>query len=973
MKRNRFLIICVSMSCWLALLSPQWSTVFSQTESLPVAPALQEIAPIDSLDRTRLSFEEKLKYYLNEKTQHVIEELSARETQLLQLVQNIHHEIALRGREGIRQDDPGFEDVEGPRQILIQEYSEELTQLLKIFEEMQRLQKVAEYSGSLDNQLQILDSKAQVAAALEDRALYKKGIYTPERVTGMVDEYTTELDSLLNMYDALEKMRIAAEAKNDAALLNDIQVQKGDLLKVLSQWGNLGPLSEEDFLRIKLEMGQVQKVVQEVQKTERENLGSETQQLRALQNEILGSIDQTIMSLMTPYASALPVNPTVTEFIDAWKSERLVDIEARLTEYKIIWQNLIASGSETQRDRMLSAEINSALLSYSEDRFLTAEYQFLDVIDHFQLFYSNLIPVKYYIAESKLHREAYDAAKDYYQAIISHPIPTPYRVESLVRMMQYEEKLGTTANFFDFYQQVLANDSLARGELLSYAHFLAANKYFLMSQFDQVEQLLNLIPEASQFHIPRMLLLATVYTNRNDYDRAIPMFQVLSDIKNYPWSDLQAAIIRNTALLRLGLIHYQRGQYTLAEQILLKVSPGFEKYDQALLARAWAAFREQNYLQSRELAYDLLRNFVTSDYIYEALILAAYCNRQLGDNDTALDSYRYIVRAHGILNLRHQYNQQRTLGLAQLKELQKLEANALDKRQIGLYENVNRMRNDLNDFLFKLREKGDSGSELIQDYYDERVSVVERMFELDEIVAWAQSVNRIDLLAKAEEQRNRLFQVVESFRADDQISNTAFLMDFPQVAKEASQLYRSDRWSNVLSDLNMEKHRIELAIKQIDDYQFMLRGGTGVRLNMEMEVLALDINNLRDRLSQLQKAMAEALPQTPKSNLEMWSDYSGFSMSDIVYQERKKRLARIDTTAQNLAIAERLLQFRSEETQRVIKEFEKEIKRLQDDLLSKKIQMEQQAKQRYFDNFYFDNKEVETETWEEQLSRSPSP
>ena len=81
-------------------------------------------------DKTKLEFEEKLRYYLNQKTQQVVDELLAREIQILQMVQLINDEISKRGKDSLVNDKSGFELIHGESDSLATEYSKELDTIL---------------------------------------------------------------------------------------------------------------------------------------------------------------------------------------------------------------------------------------------------------------------------------------------------------------------------------------------------------------------------------------------------------------------------------------------------------------------------------------------------------------------------------------------------------------------------------------------------------------------------------------------------------------------------------------------------------------------------------------------------------------------------------------------------------------------------------------------------------------------------
>ncbi len=939
---------------------------------LTSASHAQQSIPAAEEDKTQVGFDEKLRFYLNDKTQQVVETLLAREIQLLQMVQNVHDEVSARGEKGILSDQPGFQKIYGVEDSLIAQYSAELDSMLNIYAAFQRLQRIAEYAEDTKLWDSVADAKNQISAAMENRRMFPKGIYTPERVGGMVDEYTTELDSLINIFDALERYKVVATARNDREALDTIQNAKGQLLKILSQWGSLGPLTEEDYLKYQNEMQRVQEVSKAIDQTAKTKQTQQAQQLEGVKKDLLNRIDRAVYDLITKSEYAYPAYPTVSDFVDAWKEERLTDAKARLTKYEIMRKGLIERGSDKDRDRMLANEISDALTNYAEGRFRASEFQFLSILDAFGSYYANLIPVKFYLSECRHQRMAYDAAKDGYQEIIQTGGESPYRVEALVRMMQYEQDFGTSAEFFNYYNQVVKDSTQAAKDLLSYAHYLAANKYFENSQFNKAKDALTQIAAGSEFYPPSQLLLGVVYANLDEFDNAIPIFRMLSDKKNYPWTNLNTAYIRNTALLRLGMIHYQRGEFSDALATFDQVSQGFAGFDEALIGQAWANLGMGNYDAAMERTHALLRNYLASNFTYEALVLSAHCKRLLNQPENALNSYRYVVRARGMMDVQSEYDKERGRVLSHVKELNRLESEALEKREVGLYTEIDGLRNQLNEYLLRVKEPGDTGTELLQDYYDERVDVLDQLNELDRIVEWAQSQGRLDVEDKAAKQRARLVKVLETFRGDREVTNTSYLVDFPLAAREANHRYMRENLASAFRDMDLEKRRIEIALNSVKEIS---SEGTPSQpaARTEVEILEADLNNLRDRISQFRKWMVDAKADEPHSNIDHWSDLSGFGISDIIHSQRKEKLAAIDSYATRLKTIDVILTSRRDEIRKIIEGFEDEAKALQNRLLSRKIQLEQMERQSYFDNLYFDNRESEEEAWEERLRQTTEP
>ena len=167
--------------------------------------------------------------------------------------------------------------------------------------------------------------------------------------------------------------------------------------------------------------------------------------------------------------------------------------------------------------------------------------------------------------------------------------------------------------------------------------------------------------------------------------------------------------------------------------------------------------------------------------------------------------------------------------------------------------------------------------------------------------------------------------------------------------------------------MSREKQRIESALDQMKNYQTRLSGSDKLGPKMDLEILGFDIKNLQKHLGQIRKVMVENNYVEPKSNIDYWSDLSGFAMSDIIFKERENKIEQIDTYANRLQVINDILRNRQKELMEKIDDYVTQLKELQDKFLSRKIKLEQLEKDQYFNNVYFDKNDREEESWEDRL------
>ncbi|MBD3374171.1 hypothetical protein GF406_03980 [candidate division KSB1 bacterium] len=909
-----------------------------------------------------IPFEERVRYYLNLQTQETMNELVARELQLLQLVQLVRQEISLRGKDGL----PAFDLVYSLQDSLIREYGQEMVELMTIYDKLSQLQAIAEYGDDLEALQSIAIAKDNVAGLIQDRDLYTKGIYTAERVGGMIDEYTTEMDTLLGIFDTLERLKVLARANNDEKALNEISEQQNQLYKTFSQWKGMGPLSEEDFLRYQIEAKNVHEVAEGLEETAGVTEEEEAREsLRDIKTRLVRELDEDMYDMMIAAGFERQAYPSVPEFIESWQAERLIDVTTKLTEYQVIRNELLINGDQDARERMKTQQITQALLNYADEYYMASEYQLIEVLEIYGNDIKGATAIHFYIGECNYHRMAYDDAKNEYEKVLEIEPVDQYHAEALVRLMQYANDFMGSQQFFQYYQRFLNLAAQADPTLVYYAHFLAANKYFDNRQFSNCQAVLEQIDSDSDFYLPSQLLLAITLINMRDYEKALPVLTFLADKNSYPWTGLNTAYIRNTALIRLGMVHYEQGNYYKAQDVFSRVSQGFQGFDEALIAQAWSYLQTGRYNRAIASSHDLLRNYLASNFTYEALVLSAHCQQLTEQPDQAMNAYRYVVRAHEAMAMQSEFDRERALSTEAIDELEEMERTAIEFKREELYLEINMARDELRDFMAQVREKSDTGTQLIQDYYDERIDILNHIQQLDQVVQWGMEQNREEVVENALKQKDRLLKVLDTFQSDRDIVNTAYLVDYPLAAKEASMDFRRDQFSTVYRDLDLEKRRIENTLDALQQFQDNQELNMHTRMNLEL--LQKDLDQLNERMSKFHKVLKESLPDVPSSQLAYWNDFSGVKLSEMIFAARKERLETIDTYATHLRVIENVLQDRRNELESRLDQFEDQIRALQQRLMDRKIQLEQMERQTYFEKHYFDTRVTEEEDWESRL------
>ncbi|MGQ9852039.1 MAG: tetratricopeptide repeat protein [Candidatus Oleimicrobiaceae bacterium] len=917
-------------------------------------------------------FEERLRQYVAWQSEGFLSWLLAKEKQLVQLIELVTHEGQIRAKEGQPLQELGFSLLCGPGDSLAAAYATEIEQLLAIYDDLRDLS--ASISGE-DLYLweEVAKTRDQIAAALEDRKLYAQVGYTPADLARLISEFSYELDSLLAIYDRLDFLG-RQSAADDPEVRAEIARQKAQIASAVAQIRPPAPVAQrlvDAYLVEADSLVRVLRALDAVAAPEGDSVAVVKETVLRTKWSLLERIDARMVRL-AGYQGPVPGSrPTVSEFLAEWEKERSADLEARFTPYLYAKRRLISKGTDAQRDRMLARELKDALSNYARGDYLLAELQLAAVLEDYGDYYRGLDPVTFYRSECFFVQGYLDAAQAGYQEIVERQPGSDYYGEALLRLMQISGVYGRKGDFYRYFEQLMAGGERAHPQELNRAILLAGQTMFQDGRLEDALQTLAKIPSTSPQWLEARFLSGVIHAAQNRYDDAVAIFSSLAERLTLPWTDQRAVEIRNAALLRLGLIAYQRGEYSRAEEYLARVSSGYAERDRSIIAAAWAAFKQGNYDLALATCQRLVAEFPGSAYAYEALVLAGHCNRILGKGDQALAMHRYVVDAQGVVGIAAQYQAELQRLLAQLQALNRLEREALDRRDMLTYPEVVRLRQALQRSLEGVRYRSNFGVRIVADLGEETQGLLDQIEALGVLVADAQAAGRQDLASEAEKRRFRLLEILSDLQRQPVNLNSSYLVDFPAVAREMERRYRARSIATVVRELEAERNRLTAALQELRQLQD--RGGQApFSARFELELIERRLRGLQNELSRFRMwAVTQPLAQID-SQLQEWADRAGIEMSDARYSSLQDQEAAVAAYANRLAAVNSVLEQRRQALAAHLARLDEQLTALQAEAQARREAQEREERAIYFKTAYFDTTEREQAPPREALPRRPN-
>jgi len=924
-----------------------------------------------------IPYEDRLRFYLDLKTKGFLIEMADKEMILLQTIENVTAEVRQRGIEGIVNDDPGFNVVYQKTQTLTDSYTAELEAMLAMIDEISALSKTLEKERQYGLLEKFQDLKTRLVAALEDRKLYKKALATPSHVTGLMKEYGGEVDSLLRIYNRLEKFRRLAAAKGDTAVLPLVERQKTSLMRMVADLEspdspsvffkeNRGtPDLADAFLKETEQVGALLLELDKLEKTATSSLET-TIEVEAVRRNLVAKIDTRLLQLFGFYDYANTRKPTLDQVFHTWRGERLADYQARSAEYEVMKKRLLTTGGAKERSRLLERDLTNALLNYAAERYRVAELQFDAIIRDYDRYFSNWDAVTFYRAESFYARQLYPSAYESYEELLRSYPNSKFFGLTLLRLMTIAHTLKWEQPFFASYHR-LDSLALARGNalaprLVERARYLAGYYNLNLEKYSDADAALSLIPPPSRYHFAAQYLRGIAQTHLGNLSAAFLHFQYVAETGSgfkEPIAGLALAnptntLIQNNAMMRLGFIYYQRGEFENAIRYFEKVSRGAENYDQALIGLSWAYLKQGDLERTMAAAGSVLGNYLSSNYQYEAMVLSAHCQRLLEQPESALDEFRYVTNAYGVLDLAKGYHDERAQILAQLGEVDRMEKTALEHQDRQLYAIIADVRQTLFGMMNGFGFRGNTGAMMIDNFSEERQSVYRQIQQLDRLVKEANQMGLIDVARDAIERRNRLVRVLETYQADRSIENVNYFIDYPLATKESSAAYRRQIVLNLFKEMEAEQNRLKENLAAANRLVSSPSAGRDVSVAIDLKTVQDDFKNLKYRMDRFQTWLSTYKVDEVATQADLWADVSGFGISDIAFRQLNQREQQINLYSQNLSSIDDILRDRKSTLEEMLKFFDKEMRKIEEDLLNEQVRLDRLEHETYFKKSYFD-------------------
>ena len=448
------------------------------------------------------------------------------------------------------------------------------------------------------------------------------------------------------------------------------------------------------------------------------------------------------------------------------------------------------------------------------------------------------------------------------------------------------------------------------------------------------------IGTGTSYYYPSHYLSAACYSNLGDNQSAITIYQQLiehiSGSKNPMLNQ-----IKNNALLKLGLIYFEDGQTQLAREYFRQVRMGSDSYDLSLLGNAWAAYQEGKPAEALQKVEELLSDNMISNYIYEARVLAASSKELLGQKEAALDDLRQVTN------------------LDKLNSGQPFSPVMVDPVQFEKEKMLYREAKRIQKFLRGVDTESVRLDRADQTEFAGTQQQLQGEIEnLDDLEVLAREKNQPSL-SKIRQIRSQMIETLQDHTLEGRAKETG-RDDSPLIRQMGMTEYLKYLFRALLLETLSEKDQTKLDIETAIQLKKEALEASRFTISLHMEMRQEELEDYYDALNQYEVWLKENLPQEFNVEVDQWTSFSSYGISNINFNRIKEIDEQTVQIARIMASIDRVFQEKRIKLEERIQGLLSDVARIEAQMKVETNRRLERERESFFHNKYFNKQTKET-------------
>ena len=681
---------------------------------------------------------------------------------------------------------------------------------------------------------------------------------------------------------------------------------------------------------------------------------SKVQETLGRTSENLGGVDEegaspSIQGKETESADSLDEQMGFVDLFEQYKYNRILAHKLKLTEYEFFRTRLLKTATPSQERRMFQRELRKALESYTSGDFSLARQQLRDILATYS-HYRVLDDVSFYCAESSYGLNYLDDALEGYRRVTTEYPESSFCAKALVKTIYIYYIYGRVGQLFETYQKLLDHQDQLDRESFGTVSYVVGYAHFKAGEYQKAIESLNNVALETSYYFPSLYLSAACHSNIDQDDVALSIYHRLAEGK-VGGSNPVFAQIRNNALLKLGLIYYDRGENDRALSFFNSVSRDFSHYDLSVIGKAWSAYRSGKPGETLQSVEWLFRNSLISNYAYEARVLAASSKELLGHTEEAIRDLKQVYQAGRWADRVEGSSRDGSATLQNLKGVEELERLSLERRDQEVFAEVDQIRRFLDSAAG--RQRGREG-----DYSEAADRLTQGIETLDALEDQAREGEEGAFREEIRSLRSDLIQTLQ-----DHTQRFSWGLYEPEedpfIRRMGMVEYLKYLFRTLLSETLREKEETKRGIQEAEAFIREAEAYDKFDLMIRMEIKKEELEDYYGRLNQYEVWLRENFPDDLRAELSRWASFSGYGISNINFsriRENERRAARISRTIDTI---DRIFEAKKANLEQRIENLLEDVTNIEEQMRREAERRKQQTREQFFKDAYFEKQRQE--------------
>jgi TolA-binding protein len=743
---------------------------------------------------------------------------------------------------------------------------------------------------------------------------------TPKQT--FLDAYVLELEKVFGLFEAISKLETKARKKADLSALEILSGLRGELREFLENQ----PLFKPDSAHT-----------------------------RTSEPDTADQSNETMTPSQTASGSKNPISAQFAEdLLDQWKTNQILDYKLKQTRFELIRAKLLNSATPREDQRMLQRDLRAALQTYSMGDYTLSRLQFRDILSAYSR-YPVMDDILFYTAESSFGLNYLDEALETYQKLISRYPQSPFCGKALIKKIFIHYTYGQTDSMSAAYEKLTPFRGFLDEETFGVVAYLVGFARFNTQRYSDALAVFQQVPLQSDYYYPARYLSAACYSNVGSDEKALEIYYQLIEKAEGKNRNPILSQLRNNALLKLGLIYYERGENRRAFGLLNRVDKAYQYNDLTLLGKAWSAYRAGKPVEALQNAESLIQHSLFSNYLYEAKTLAARSKELLGQSDAAMKEMEQISST-GNTALR---SRPPVLSDIQAKAPPSNGADeeANQARNLELFSEANQILRFLGDFARPVRTADTLTAEAgIQDKFN---ILGRKITVLDSLERRALGNRSISSLRNIRELRGVLIQTLHDQSRETSLESLRSVED-PVIRRMGLTTYLRYLFGYLLNDTIREKKRTHDDIAEIERMAIHSPIADKTGFQIRLEIHSDELDDYRMKLNQYEIWLRENMPLEFYVEIGRWASFSEYGISNIIFSRIRDIDSKMSEISRIVRQLEVVYQAKKIELGKRIESLLEDVAQIENQMRVEMQKKDEQEKERFFKNDYFEKTQRET-------------